>query len=77
VQYGSGLVAADRTDRNRSDAEADSDPVEVSVLTHYLADGATESGAERTALQDSPDRVAGRVIEILGDVKDQLKLVEE
>jgi hypothetical protein len=36
-------------------------------LTDDLADGATESGSERPALQDSPDRVACRIIEILGD----------
>lgn len=71
------LVAVGSSDQNRSDGDADPNRVEIRILMHDLTDGPTKSGAERPALQDPPDRIAGRIVEILGDAKAQMELVEQ
>lgn len=60
-----------------SDGDADPNRVEIRVLADGLPDGSAEGGAERSALQDPPDRVADSVIQILGHAKAQTEFVEQ
>jgi hypothetical protein len=60
-----------------SAGDADPDRVEIRVPADDLSDSPAEGRAKRSALQDPPDRVAGSVIEILGNAEAQMEFIEQ